>query len=59
MTSGGGFITDGDAPTAQLKVTLADQVKTGEEKKNNLHPGKGLNYLSTQRSPSCFILSYC
>jgi hypothetical protein len=42
MTSGGGFITDGDAPTAQLKVTLADQVKTGEEKKNNLHPGKGL-----------------
>ena len=39
MAQGGGFITDGDAPTTQLQITLGSQVKTGEVKKNNLHPG--------------------
>ena len=39
MTSGGGFITDGDAPSAQLQVSLGSEVKTGEVKKNNLHTG--------------------
>ena len=39
MAAGGGFLTDGDAPSAQLQVKLGDQVKTGEVKKNNLHPG--------------------
>jgi hypothetical protein len=40
MAQGGGFLTDGDAPTTKLQITVGTQVKTGEEKKNNLHPGK-------------------
>ena len=39
MAQGGGFLTDGDAPTTQLQVTLGTQVKKGEEMKRNLHPG--------------------
>lgn len=38
MSAGGGFLTDGDAPSTQLRVKVGSQTKEGEVKKNNLHP---------------------